>query len=29
MEQFMYRSGGRDAPTEYLFTVQEAADGWG
>jgi excisionase family DNA binding protein len=26
MEQFVYRPGGRDAPTEYLFTVQEAAD---
>ena len=26
MEQPMYRPGGRDAPTEYLFTVQEAAD---
>ena len=26
MEQFVYRPGGRDAPTEYLLTVQEAAD---
>jgi hypothetical protein len=26
MEQLMYRPGGRDAPTEYLLTVQEAAD---
>ena len=26
MEQLMYRQGGRDAPTEYLLTVQEAAD---
>jgi excisionase family DNA binding protein len=26
MKQLMYRPGGRDAPTEYLLTVQEAAD---
>ena len=26
MEQPLYRPGGRDAPTEYLLTVQEAAD---
>ena len=26
MEQLMYRLGGRDAPAEYLLTVQEAAD---
>ena len=26
MEQLMTRPGGRDAPTEYLLTVQEAAD---
>jgi excisionase family DNA binding protein len=26
MEQFMYHPGGGDTPTEYLLTVQEAAD---
>jgi excisionase family DNA binding protein len=26
MEQLMDRSGARGAPTEYLLTVQEAAD---
>ncbi len=26
MEQLVYRPGGRDESTEYLLTVQEAAD---